>query len=105
MVGVSGWVTGAFAVMAILGKVDQLLSPKGLSMTIAPLGAVSAVLFATPNAPGTRVIFLTALQMFLHSWSCMPGHPSRYNLSPANIVLDLGSVFRPMVSARSDFLA
>lgn len=48
--------SGAFAAMAILGKMDQLLSSKGLTMTIAPLGAVSAVLFATPNAPGARVI-------------------------------------------------
>ncbi|OMO96113.1 hypothetical protein CCACVL1_05069 [Corchorus capsularis] len=45
---------GAFAAMAILGKVDQILVPKGISMTIAPLGAVSAVLFATPSSPGAR---------------------------------------------------
>ncbi|OMO52144.1 Integral membrane HPP family protein [Corchorus olitorius] len=45
---------GAFAAMAILGKVDQILAPKGISMTIAPLGAVSAVLFATPSSPGAR---------------------------------------------------
>ncbi|KAG6573018.1 hypothetical protein SDJN03_26905, partial [Cucurbita argyrosperma subsp. sororia] len=45
---------GAFAAMAILGKIDQILAPKGLSMTIAPLGAVCAVLFATPAAPAAR---------------------------------------------------
>ncbi|MED6216855.1 hypothetical protein PIB30_012024 [Stylosanthes scabra] len=45
---------GAFAAMALLGKMDQLLAPKGLSMTIAPLGAVSAVLFTTPSAPAAR---------------------------------------------------
>ncbi|XP_057741855.1 uncharacterized protein LOC130960472 [Arachis stenosperma] len=45
---------GAFAAMALLGKMDQLLAPKGFSMTIAPLGAVSAVLFATPSAPAAR---------------------------------------------------
>ncbi|GAB4845528.1 hypothetical protein Ancab_040131 [Ancistrocladus abbreviatus] len=45
---------GAFAAMAILGKLDQLLAPKGLSMTIAPLGAVSAVLFITPSSPAAR---------------------------------------------------
>ncbi|GAU32828.1 hypothetical protein TSUD_208960 [Trifolium subterraneum] len=45
---------GAFAAMAILGKLDQLLTPKGLSITIAPLGAVSAILFATPQAPSAR---------------------------------------------------
>ncbi|XP_027125744.1 uncharacterized protein [Coffea arabica] len=45
---------GAFAAMAILGKIDQILAPKGISMTIAPLGAVCAVLFATPSAPGAR---------------------------------------------------
>ncbi|KAK4427243.1 hypothetical protein Salat_1493200 [Sesamum alatum] len=45
---------GAFAAMAILGKIDQVLAPKGISMTIAPLGAVCAVLFATPKTPGAR---------------------------------------------------
>ncbi|KAK4402325.1 hypothetical protein Sango_0973200 [Sesamum angolense] len=45
---------GAFAAMAILGKIDQILAPKGISMTIAPLGAVCAVLFATPTTPGAR---------------------------------------------------
>lgn len=41
--------------MAILGRVDQILAPKGVSMTIAPLGAVCAVLFATPSSPAARV--------------------------------------------------
>ncbi|KAK4362439.1 hypothetical protein RND71_017680 [Anisodus tanguticus] len=45
---------GAFAAMAMLGKIDQILAPKGISMTIAPLGAVCAVLFATPSSPGAR---------------------------------------------------
>ncbi|XP_058074990.1 uncharacterized protein LOC131223569 [Magnolia sinica] len=45
---------GAFAAMAIMGRVDQMLAPKGLSMTIAPFGAVSAVLFAAPTSPGAR---------------------------------------------------
>ncbi|KAK7265766.1 hypothetical protein RJT34_33389 [Clitoria ternatea] len=45
---------GAFAAMAILGRLDQLLVPKGLSISIAPLGAVSAILFATPSAPAAR---------------------------------------------------
>ncbi|KAK9114087.1 hypothetical protein Syun_020884 [Stephania yunnanensis] len=45
---------GAFAAMALLGKIDQLLTPKGVSATIAPLGAVCAVLFATPSSPGAR---------------------------------------------------
>ncbi|KAF3447372.1 hypothetical protein FNV43_RR12558 [Rhamnella rubrinervis] len=45
---------GAFAAMAILGKMDQMLAPKGVSMTIAPLGAVSAVLFTTPSSPAAR---------------------------------------------------
>ncbi|CAK7322876.1 unnamed protein product [Dovyalis caffra] len=45
---------GAFAAMAIFGKMDQMLAPKGISMTIAPLGAVSAVLFLTPSSPGAR---------------------------------------------------
>lgn len=45
---------GAFAAMAILGKMDQILAPRGISMTIAPLGAVSAVLFAAPSSPAAR---------------------------------------------------
>ncbi|XP_042000521.1 uncharacterized protein LOC121750126 [Salvia splendens] len=45
---------GAFAAMALLGKIDQILAPKGVSITIAPLGAVCAVLFATPASPGAR---------------------------------------------------
>ncbi|XP_059645142.1 uncharacterized protein LOC132286775 isoform X1 [Cornus florida] len=45
---------GAFAAMAILGKMDQMLATKGLSMTIAPVGAVCAVLFATSSAPAAR---------------------------------------------------
>lgn len=49
--------SGAFAAMALLGKLDQLLAPKGLSITVAPLGAVSALLFATPSAPSARVTY------------------------------------------------
>ena len=44
--------------MAILGKLDQILAPRGISMTIAPLGAVTAVLFATPSSPAARVLSL-----------------------------------------------
>lgn len=53
--------TGAFAAMALLGKMDQILAPKGLSMTIAPLGAVCAVLFATPSAPAARVLAISLI--------------------------------------------
>ncbi|KAM7273923.1 hypothetical protein ACFE04_028587 [Oxalis oulophora] len=45
---------GAFAAMALLGKMDQILAPKGVSLTIAPLGAVCAVLFTTPASPAAR---------------------------------------------------
>ncbi|KAJ6418374.1 hypothetical protein OIU84_001697 [Salix udensis] len=45
---------GAFVAMAIFGKMDQMLVPKGISMTMAPLGAVSALLFVTPSSPGAR---------------------------------------------------
>ncbi|KAF6159933.1 hypothetical protein GIB67_033017 [Kingdonia uniflora] len=45
---------GAFAAMAILGKMDQVFAPKGISMTIAPLGAVCAVLFTTPSSPAAK---------------------------------------------------
>lgn len=50
--------SGAFVAVAILGKLDQLLTPKGLSITVAPLGAVSALLFASPLAPSARVRLL-----------------------------------------------
>ncbi|GAV87417.1 HPP domain-containing protein, partial [Cephalotus follicularis] len=45
---------GAFAAMAILGMMDQILAPKGVSMTIASLGAVCAVLLTTPSSPAAR---------------------------------------------------
>ncbi|KAL4311666.1 hypothetical protein GQ457_01G012820 [Hibiscus cannabinus] len=45
---------GAFAAMAIMGKMDQVLAAKGISITIAPLGAVCAVLFASPSSPAAR---------------------------------------------------
>lgn len=47
---------GAFAAMALLGRLDQMVAPWGLSFTIAPLGAVCAVLFATPNSPAAQVL-------------------------------------------------
>lgn len=53
--------TGAFVAMAMLGKMDQILAPKGLSMTIAPLGAVCAVLFATPSSPAARVLAISLI--------------------------------------------
>ncbi|KAK1427188.1 hypothetical protein QVD17_15871 [Tagetes erecta] len=54
---------GAFAAMAVLGKMDQVLATKGVSMTIAPLGAVCAVLFATPSTPGARKYNMFMAQM------------------------------------------
>lgn len=54
---------GAFAAMAMLGKMDQMLARKGVSMTIAPLGAVCAVLFATPATPGARKYNMFMAQM------------------------------------------
>ncbi|CAL1368137.1 unnamed protein product [Linum trigynum] len=45
---------GAFAAMAILGKVDQMIAPKGVTITIAPFGAVCAVLFTAPSSPAAR---------------------------------------------------
>ncbi|XP_076893258.1 uncharacterized protein LOC143545220 [Bidens hawaiensis] len=54
---------GAFAAMAVLGKMDQALAKKGVSMTIAPLGAVCAVLFATPSTPGARKYNIFMAQM------------------------------------------
>ncbi|CAH1424979.1 unnamed protein product [Lactuca virosa] len=54
---------GAFAAMAVLGKMDQMLAKKGVAMTIAPLGAVCAVLFATPSTPGARKYNMFMAQM------------------------------------------
>ncbi|KAJ9560191.1 hypothetical protein OSB04_005351 [Centaurea solstitialis] len=54
---------GAFAAMAVLGKMDQMLAQKGVIMTIAPLGAVCAVLFATPATPGARKYNMFMAQM------------------------------------------
>ncbi|KAL8141947.1 hypothetical protein V2J09_014979 [Rumex salicifolius] len=45
---------GAFGAMAAIGKIDQVLLQKGISMTIAPLGAVCAVLFLTPSSPAAK---------------------------------------------------
>lgn len=54
---------GAFLAMALLGKMDQMIAPTGLSFTIAPLGAVCAVLFATPSTPGARVWTVVSLSL------------------------------------------
>lgn len=79
---------GAFAAMAILGKIDQILEPRGIAMTIAPFGAVCAVLFATPSAPGAR-----KYNMFLAQMGC------------ALIGVLAFSIFGPGWLARSSALA
>jgi CBS-domain-containing membrane protein len=56
---------GAFVAMAMLGRLDQFVASKGLSFTIAPLGAVSALLFATPTSPGAR-----KFNMFIAQITC-----------------------------------
>ncbi|CAA7035025.1 unnamed protein product [Microthlaspi erraticum] len=56
---------GAFAAMAIMGRMDQMLTPKGITMSVAPLGAVSAILFTTPSAPAAR-----KYNMFLAQIGC-----------------------------------
>ncbi|KAL4199885.1 hypothetical protein AMTRI_Chr03g53550 [Amborella trichopoda] len=45
---------GAFSAMAIMGKLDEMMASKAISLTIAPFGAVCAVLFATPTSPAAR---------------------------------------------------
>ncbi|KAB5531939.1 hypothetical protein DKX38_018609 [Salix brachista] len=55
----------AFVAMAIFGKMDQMLVPKGISMTMAPLGAVSALLFVTPSSPAIGVF---AFSVFGPGW-------------------------------------
>lgn len=41
--------------MAVLGRMDQMMAFKGVSLTIAPLGAVCAVLFTAPDSPAAKV--------------------------------------------------
>ncbi|CAN6287218.1 unnamed protein product [Urochloa humidicola] len=45
---------GAFLAMAVLGKMDQMVAFKGVSLTIAPLGAVCCVLFSAPGSPAAK---------------------------------------------------
>lgn len=45
---------GAFLAMAVLGKMDQMVAFKGVSLTIAPLGAVCCVLFSAPDSPAAK---------------------------------------------------
>ncbi|XP_010515108.1 PREDICTED: uncharacterized protein LOC104791007 [Camelina sativa] len=79
---------GAFAAMAIMGRLDQMLNPKGISMSVAPLGAVSAILFTTPSAPSAR-----KYNMFMAQIGC------------AAIGVLAFSVFGPGWLARSTALA
>ncbi|VVB04478.1 unnamed protein product [Arabis nemorensis] len=79
---------GAFAAMAIMGRIDQMLNPKGISMSVAPLGAVSAILFTTPSAPAAR-----KYNMFMAQIGC------------AAIGVLAFSVFGPGWLARSTALA
>ncbi|KAG8062137.1 hypothetical protein GUJ93_ZPchr0003g17531 [Zizania palustris] len=45
---------GAFLAMAVLGTMDQMMAFRGVSLTIAPLGAVCAVLFTAPGSPAAK---------------------------------------------------
>ena len=71
---------GAFLAMAVLGRMDQMMAFKGVSLTIAPLGAVCAVLFTAPDSPpakkynmfvaqiGCAAIGVLALSLFGPGW-------------------------------------
>nr|CAB3498903.1 unnamed protein product [Digitaria exilis] len=71
---------GAFLAMAVLGKLDQVVALKGVSLTIAPLGAVCCVLFSAPSSPaakkynmfvaqiGCAAIGVLALSLFGPGW-------------------------------------
>ncbi|XP_047092444.1 uncharacterized protein LOC124704242 [Lolium rigidum] len=71
---------GAFLAMAVLGRIDQMMAFKGVSLTIAPLGAVCAVLFTAPASPaakkynifvaqiGCAAIGVLALSLFGPGW-------------------------------------
>lgn len=45
---------GAFLAMAIMELIDIMIAPKGLKLTIAPFGAVCAVLFTAPTSPAAQ---------------------------------------------------
>ncbi|KAI5071174.1 hypothetical protein GOP47_0013425 [Adiantum capillus-veneris] len=45
---------GAFVAMLGMSYLDKLVEPMGLMFTIAPFGAVCAVLFATPTTPAAQ---------------------------------------------------
>lgn len=79
---------GAFLAMAMLGKMDQILASKGLAMTIAPQGAVCAVLFLIPSSPTAR-----KYNMFIAQIGC------------ATIGVLALSIFGPCWLARSVALA
>ncbi|KAF7047289.1 hypothetical protein CFC21_056233 [Triticum aestivum] len=71
---------GAFLAMAVLGRMDQMMAFKGVSLTVAPLGAVCAVLFTAPDSPpakkynmfvaqiGCAAIGVLALSFFGPGW-------------------------------------
>eukprot|EP00250_Pteridium_aquilinum_P028502 c37277_g1_i1 orf=367-1134(-) len=46
--------SGAFVAMLAMSYLDKLVEPMGLTFTIAPFGAVCAVLFATPSTPAAK---------------------------------------------------
>ncbi|KVH98738.1 HPP-like protein [Cynara cardunculus var. scolymus] len=56
---------GAFAAMAVLGKMDQMLARKGVSMTIAPLGAKYNMFMAQM---GCAAIGVLAFSFFGPGW-------------------------------------
>lgn len=45
---------GAFVAMSIMELIDIMIAPKGLKLTIAPFGAVCAVLFSAPTSPAAQ---------------------------------------------------
>ncbi|KAL5725046.1 hypothetical protein ACHQM5_008233 [Ranunculus cassubicifolius] len=97
---------GAFAAMAVLGKMDQMLATRGISMTIAPLGAVCAVLFITPSAPGARLYNVFMAQICCAAIGVLafsllgPGWLARSTALAASIafMIGTGSVHPPAAS-------
>ncbi|XP_057952700.1 uncharacterized protein LOC131146883 isoform X2 [Malania oleifera] len=95
------------AAMAILGRIDTMLAPRGISLTIPPVGAVSAALFATPSAPAARADLQGATQL---QWSLSIRLDKKYNMFMAQIgCAAIGvvafSLFGPGWLARSTALA
>lgn len=70
--------SGAFVAMLAMSYLDKLVEPMGLTFTIAPFGAVCAVLFATPTTPAAKIFHRSSNLM--HATLCMRYTYKRWRL-------------------------